>query len=184
MPAFEELGLAPEILRAVEEMGWLLPSDIQDEAIPLILGGGDAMAAAQTGSGKTGAFGLPILQVVHEVRNLKLDFKSEGGRGAAVSSADGSARGSGGSGSSSGGTLASGCRLSVEERDAVFSVSPSGLECQSRAPTAWCGGRATVGAEPPGVADWPAPCGETSGGGFGDERGVVLACERHAAHCS
>ena len=57
MPAVEELGLAPEILRAIEEVGWNLPSDIQDEAIPLILGGGDAMAAAQTGSGKTGGRG-------------------------------------------------------------------------------------------------------------------------------
>ncbi len=43
-----------------------LPTAIQYECIPLILGGGDVLAAAETGSGKTGAFGLPILQVVHE----------------------------------------------------------------------------------------------------------------------
>lgn len=43
-----------------------LPTPIQTEAIPLILGGGDVMAAAETGSGKTGAFVLPILQTVHE----------------------------------------------------------------------------------------------------------------------
>lgn len=44
-----------------------LPTPVQTEAIPLILGGGDVMAAAETGSGKTGAFVLPILQTVHEV---------------------------------------------------------------------------------------------------------------------
>jgi ATP-dependent RNA helicase DDX1 len=67
MPAFEELGLAEEILQCITRAGWLLPTDVQDEAIPLILGGGDVMVAAETGSGKTGAFALPILQVVHEV---------------------------------------------------------------------------------------------------------------------
>ena len=43
-----------------------LPTPIQTEAIPLTLGGGDVMAAAETGSGKTGAFALPVLQIVHE----------------------------------------------------------------------------------------------------------------------
>ena len=47
---FESLGLGPELVRAVEvDLGWLLPTDVQDEAIPLILGGGDVMAAAETG---------------------------------------------------------------------------------------------------------------------------------------
>ena len=41
---FEDLGLLPELVRATQDQGWLLPSDIQDEAIPLILGGGDVMA--------------------------------------------------------------------------------------------------------------------------------------------
>ena len=45
---------------------WRLPTDIQSEAIPLILGGGDVLMAAETGSGKTGAFCLPILQIVWE----------------------------------------------------------------------------------------------------------------------
>jgi len=48
-----------------------LPTPIQAEAIPLILGGGDVMAAAETGSGKTGAFVLPILQIVHEVLSAR-----------------------------------------------------------------------------------------------------------------
>lgn len=46
-----------------------LPTDIQSEAIPLILGGGDVLMAAETGSGKTGAFSLPILQIVWETIN-------------------------------------------------------------------------------------------------------------------
>lgn len=64
---FEALGLAPELIRAVKsDLGYLLPTNIQDEAIPLILGGGDVMAAAETGSGKTAAFCLPLLQIIHE----------------------------------------------------------------------------------------------------------------------
>lgn len=43
-----------------------LPTDVQAEAIPLILGGGDVLMAAETGSGKTGAFCIPILQIVWE----------------------------------------------------------------------------------------------------------------------
>ncbi|CAE7565317.1 ddx1 [Symbiodinium sp. CCMP2592] len=66
MSAFEELGICPEIIQAVEEDDWLLPTPVQQEAIPLILGGGDVLVAAETGSGKTGAFGLPCLQIVHE----------------------------------------------------------------------------------------------------------------------
>ncbi|PNH01212.1 putative ATP-dependent RNA helicase [Tetrabaena socialis] len=54
MSAFEELGVMPELAKAVEDLGWLLPSPVQAETIPLILGGGDVMAAAETGSGKTG----------------------------------------------------------------------------------------------------------------------------------
>jgi ATP-dependent RNA helicase DDX1 len=63
---FADLGLMPELLQAVDDMNWVLPTDIQDESIPLILGGGDVMGAAETGSGKTAAFGLPVLQLVHE----------------------------------------------------------------------------------------------------------------------
>ena len=56
----------PELIRAVEEQGWLLPTPVQQEAVPLVLGGGDVLAAAETGSGKTGAFALPVLQIAHE----------------------------------------------------------------------------------------------------------------------
>ena len=47
-------------------MKFRLPTDVQSEAIPLILGGGDVLMAAETGSGKTGAFCLPIIQIVWE----------------------------------------------------------------------------------------------------------------------
>jgi ATP-dependent RNA helicase DDX1 len=66
MTAFEEFGVMPEIGKAVDEMDWNLPTDVQSEAIPLILGGGDVLMAAETGSGKTGAFCLPILQITWE----------------------------------------------------------------------------------------------------------------------
>uniref|UniRef100_A0AC35TIK7 ATP-dependent RNA helicase DDX1 n=1 Tax=Rhabditophanes sp. KR3021 TaxID=114890 RepID=A0AC35TIK7_9BILA len=66
MAAFEDLGVIPELAEAVERIGWNLPTDIQAEGIPAILGGGDVLMAAQTGSGKTGAFCLPVLQIVWE----------------------------------------------------------------------------------------------------------------------
>ena len=48
MNAFEtELGVQPEIARAVDEMGWLLPTDVQGEAIPMILGGGDVLMVGE-----------------------------------------------------------------------------------------------------------------------------------------
>lgn len=66
MSAFEEMGVMPELIRAIDEQGWMLPTPVQQEAVPLILGGGDVLAAAETGSGKTGAFALPVLQIAHE----------------------------------------------------------------------------------------------------------------------
>eukprot|EP00759_Apiculatamorpha_spiralis_P020039 PhF_6_TR25617/c0_g2_i1/m.35972/K13177/DDX1; ATP-dependent RNA helicase DDX1 len=72
MSAFEELGVLPDLIRAVGEMDWDLPRPVQQDAIPLILGGGDVMCAAETGSGKTGAFCLPILQTVWETRTARL----------------------------------------------------------------------------------------------------------------
>lgn len=117
--AFEDYGLLPELVTAVSAMGWQLPTDIQSECIPLILGGGDVMAAAETGSGKTGAFCLPLLQIVHEtLRDLAA------GKGA---------------------DDPKGCAMSTTDRDAGFAISPTGDQCQARDPDAWHGGRATVG---------------------------------------
>ncbi len=61
---FAELGLAPEILKAIERMGFEEASPIQSAAIPILLEGGDVVGQSQTGSGKTAAFGIPAIQAV------------------------------------------------------------------------------------------------------------------------
>ena len=58
---FADLGLAEPILRAVHEQGYDTPTPIQAQAIPAVLAGQDLFAGAQTGTGKTAAFTLPIL---------------------------------------------------------------------------------------------------------------------------
>ena len=60
--SFDSLGLAPEFIRAVADQGYTVPTPVQAEAIPLVLAGRDLMAGAQTGTGKTAAFVLPMLQ--------------------------------------------------------------------------------------------------------------------------
>jgi ATP-dependent RNA helicase RhlE len=60
--SFSALGLAPELLRAVAAQGYTHPTPVQREAIPLVLAGRDLLAGAQTGTGKTAAFVLPMLQ--------------------------------------------------------------------------------------------------------------------------
>lgn len=60
--SFENLGLMAELLRAVSDKGYSTPSPIQEQAIPQILEGRDIMGAAQTGTGKTAGFVLPLLQ--------------------------------------------------------------------------------------------------------------------------
>ncbi len=69
---FNQLGLSAELLRAVEEQGYNEATPIQHKAIPLILEGKDVLAGAQTGTGKTAAFTLPLLQ--------RLNKKSDGPR--------------------------------------------------------------------------------------------------------
>nr|XP_041576540.1 probable ATP-dependent RNA helicase DDX56 isoform X2 [Taeniopygia guttata] len=65
---FEHMGLDGRLLRAVAELGWAVPTAIQARAIPLALEGRDVLARARTGSGKTGAYGLPML---HKVLGIK-----------------------------------------------------------------------------------------------------------------
>jgi len=73
---FSDLGLSREILDAVHDLGYESPSPIQEQAIPPLLEGADVIGQAQTGSGKTAAFGLPMIQYVdpreHEVQGLVL----------------------------------------------------------------------------------------------------------------
>ncbi|MEE4278327.1 MAG: DEAD/DEAH box helicase [Halieaceae bacterium] len=59
---FDDLGLAPDLVRATADQGYTTPTPIQAQAVPLVLDGRDVLAAAQTGTGKTGAFALPLLQ--------------------------------------------------------------------------------------------------------------------------
>ena len=60
--SFADLALAPELLKALQELGYSTPTPIQAQAIPVVLSGSDLMAGAQTGTGKTAAFALPTLQ--------------------------------------------------------------------------------------------------------------------------
>ncbi|MHC0577368.1 DEAD/DEAH box helicase [Massilia sp. MAHUQ-61] len=61
---FADFGLAPEILRALTDQGYVHPTPIQAQAIPVVLQGRDVMGAAQTGTGKTAGFSLPIIQLL------------------------------------------------------------------------------------------------------------------------
>ena len=61
---FEDFGLAPQILQALGDQGYVHPTPIQAEAIPVVLKGRDVMGAAQTGTGKTAGFSLPIIQLL------------------------------------------------------------------------------------------------------------------------
>src|ERR1700748_1410404 len=61
--SFKDFGLDPEVVRGVESMGYADPTPIQLRAFPIILEGKDMLGSAQTGTGKTAAFGLPILSM-------------------------------------------------------------------------------------------------------------------------
>ena len=66
--SFESLGLTPELLRAVAAEGYTEPTPVQAQAIPHVLARRDVLAGAQTGTGKTAAFVLPILQLLNANR--------------------------------------------------------------------------------------------------------------------
>ncbi|CAL1145058.1 unnamed protein product [Cladocopium goreaui] len=119
MSAFEELGICPEIIQAVEEDDWLLPTPVQQEAVPLILGGGDVLVAAETGSGKTGAFGLPCLQIVHETLRGKCSTRKANASNLK-------------------------CELNLNDKDMFVLVTEDGMECKSEDDKRWNGIRATI----------------------------------------
>src|ERR1700743_1447230 len=62
--SFAELGLSPELLKAVEEAGYNTPTPIQQQAIPVVLMGRDVLGVAQTGTGKPAAFTLPMIDIL------------------------------------------------------------------------------------------------------------------------
>lgn len=69
--SFKDLGLSAPILLAIEEKGYTQPSPIQSQAIPAVLDGDDLMAAAQTGTGKTAGFTLPILEILSKGQRVQ-----------------------------------------------------------------------------------------------------------------
>ncbi len=73
--SFDQVGLSPELLRAVTQLGFTEPTPVQREAIPYVLAGRDLLAGAQTGTGKTAAFVLPILQRLNERSALEPHHK-------------------------------------------------------------------------------------------------------------
>jgi len=66
---FENLNLIEPILKALKDEGYVSPSPIQEESIPSVLQGRDLIGCAQTGTGKTAAFAIPIIQKIHEQKN-------------------------------------------------------------------------------------------------------------------
>ena len=63
---FNQLNIIEPILKALTEEGYTTPTPIQEQAIPVVLEGKDLLACAQTGTGKTAAFSVPILQLLYE----------------------------------------------------------------------------------------------------------------------
>ena len=68
--SFDSLGLSAPLLKAINKKGYTKPSTIQEKAIPLVLEGRDVLASAQTGTGKTAGFTLPILQILSQAKQL------------------------------------------------------------------------------------------------------------------
>jgi ATP-dependent RNA helicase RhlE len=72
---FEQLGLIEPILKAVKSEGYTTPTPIQSQSIPIVLEGKDLLGCAQTGTGKTAAFAIPILQLLYNSKPAKEGFK-------------------------------------------------------------------------------------------------------------
>src|ERR1700738_1630112 len=72
---FEQLGLIEPILKALKTEGYKTPTPIQEQSIPIILQGNDLLGCAQTGTGKTAAFAIPILQILHQEKQNGKGYK-------------------------------------------------------------------------------------------------------------
>ena len=68
MQDFQSLGLSKKLLLAVEQEGYTTPTPVQAQAIPPLLDGRDVLGVAQTGTGKTAAFALPVLQIMSRTK--------------------------------------------------------------------------------------------------------------------
>ena len=73
---FNQLGLSAELLRAIEEKGYQAATPIQQKSIPLILAGHDVLAGAQTGTGKTAGFTLPLLHKLQHSTNNRRSIRA------------------------------------------------------------------------------------------------------------
>lgn len=72
VPRFEDFGLDEKVLRALRDQGYLSPTPIQQKAIPVVMQGRDVMGAAQTGTGKTAGFSLPLIQALLPFSNTSM----------------------------------------------------------------------------------------------------------------
>ena len=78
---FRELEIAEPILKAICEKGYEKPTPIQEKGIPVALGGGDMLGIAQTGTGKTATFAIPILQHLLADRSKENCLETQGNKG-------------------------------------------------------------------------------------------------------
>ena len=72
MSSFAQFNFDPRIVSAIERMGYKEPTPIQEKAIPVVMAGGDVMGAAQTGTGKTAGYGLPLIARVLPKANTSM----------------------------------------------------------------------------------------------------------------
>ncbi|CAB9508555.1 ATP-dependent RNA helicase Ddx1 (Fragment) [Seminavis robusta] len=132
---WESLGLLPELVQTCEEdLGWGLPSDIQEEAIPMLLGGRDVMGSAETGSGKTAAFALPVLQLCVEYKEQDQKGSKQGSNNKPIDEK--------GKGPPDMEFI-----MSTQDRDQTIAFHPNGneLQLQSSDKTRWAGCRCAAG---------------------------------------
>ena len=137
MSAFEDLGLCPELIVAADVAGFTLPTPIQSEAIPLCLTGGDVLASAETGSGKTFAFGAPVLQLTRETMMVERERERGGTWTRGTTTTREAVE-----------TLGTRARLSANARSATCATDYASGRTQSRSMTSWGGVRGRYGIDP------------------------------------